>query len=182
VKALLVAGALLGALIANTGNASETAANRAMIRGCIVAAAKIHRLPPAVLVTLLDVEDGRLGQVSENANGTIDIGPMQVNSVNLPAIAGHWQTTIGDTYEALRDNFCANVEAGAWILRRCLDAADGRFWEGVGDYHSHTPEYRTRYLGQVLQDVLRLRALVAAGAVSPRPPMQHGPASPPAGG
>jgi len=181
-KAPLVAGALFAVLLAGRANAVELAANPAMIRGCITAAAKVHRLPPAVLVILLDVEDGRLGHVNENTNGTVDIGPMQVNTVNLPAIAAHWHATIGDTYEALRDDFCANVEAGAWLLRRCLDATDGHFWEGVGDYHSDTPQYRTRYLWQVLHEVLRLRALVASGAAPPRLPLRQAAAAPPAGG
>ena len=51
-------------------------------------------------------------------------------------------TTVPAAYAALRDNFCANVEAGAWILRQGLDEAHGDFWQGVGYYHSHDPEYK----------------------------------------
>jgi hypothetical protein len=111
------------------------------------------------LVILLNVEGGALGHVSWNTNGTADIGPVQVNTANLPDVAAHWHATIADTYKAVRDNFCANVEAGAWILRRDLDEARGDFWEGVGYYHSHTPEHKTQYLRQVLRQILRLRAL-----------------------
>jgi hypothetical protein len=101
---------------------------------------------------------GSLGRVSPNPNGTVDIGPIQINTVNLPDVAAHWRASIADTYRALRDNFCANLEAGAWVLRRELDGAGGDFWAGVGDYHSHTPTYRTRYLRAVLDQVLRLHA------------------------
>jgi hypothetical protein len=143
--------------------------NQASIAGCITAAAKLYRLPPAVLVILLNVERGSLGRVSPNTNGTVDIGPIQVNEIWLPEIAAHWNATISDTYKALRDNFCANVEAGAWILRRCLDEAHSDFWEGVGYYHSHTPEHKTRYLRDVLRQVLRLRALAEQAETSTRP-------------
>ena len=147
-------------LSAGPVNAGDARDNEMTIRGCITAAAKAYRLPPAVLIILLNVEHGSLGRVSSNPNRTVDIGPIQVNEIWLPDIAAHWNATIADTYKALRDNFCANVEAGAWILRRGLDEAQGDFWEGVGYYHSHTPEHKTQYLRDVLRQVLRLRALV----------------------
>jgi hypothetical protein len=103
---------------------------------------------------------------------------------NLPDVAAHWHATIADTYKAVRDNFCANVEAGAWILRQYLDEAKGNFWEGVGYYHSHTPEHKSRYLRAVLRQVLRLRALANhAQSLALRPENQAAePAAPPAGG
>ena len=139
--------------------AGEPAANEATIRDCITAAAEAYREPPAVLVILLNVEGGSLGQVSYNTNGTVDIGPMQVNQIWLPDVAAHWRTTAPAAYAALRDSFCANVEAGAWILRQGLDEAHGDFWQGVGYYHSHDPEYKRRYLRVVLAEVVRLRSL-----------------------
>jgi Transglycosylase SLT domain len=151
--------------------AAEDRDNLNVIRGCIDAAAAVHRLPPAVLVTLLNVERGLLGQVSPNTNRTVDIGPMQVNQIHIAAVAAHWGTSAERTYRALRDSFCANVEAGAWILRRSLDKAKGDFWEGVGYYHSHTPEYQRAYLQSVLRQVMHLQELVRR----PDPPKAPGP-------
>ena len=145
-RGVVLAAALLAVVSAGPAKAGDAPDNQATIRGCITAAAKVYRLPPAVLVILLNVEGGSLGRVSPNTNGTVDIGPIQVNEIWLPEVAAHWHATIADAYKALRDNFCANVEAGAWILRRGLDEAHGDFWEGVGYYHSHTPEHKTRYL------------------------------------
>jgi len=107
---------------------------------------------PAMLVILLQVEGGSLGRTSRNSNDTHDIGPMQVNTIWVPRLARRWNTTPQAAFLALRDSFCANVEAGAWILRLALDDADadGDFWKGVGFYHSRTPEYRERYLRLVL--------------------------------
>jgi hypothetical protein len=139
--------------------AAPTQDGPAMIAGCIDAAAGVYHVPPAVLVVLLNVEGGSLGRVSLNTNGTVDIGPMQVNSAWVPEVAAHWHAGEAATYLALRDDFCANMEAGAWILRQGLDEAHGDFWGGVGFYHSHDPELESQYLQEVLQQVLRLRAL-----------------------
>jgi hypothetical protein len=127
-----------------------------MIEGCILAAAQLHHLPPAVLVILLNVEGGAIGHVSHNTNDTVDIGPLQVNQIWLPQLARHWNAPISTTFLALRDNICANVEGGAWILRQALDEAHGDFWQGVAIYHSHDPGYQRDYLGLVLHEVQRL--------------------------
>ncbi|MCG7358517.1 lytic transglycosylase domain-containing protein [Roseomonas mucosa] len=126
---------------------------------CINAAAAAHRLPPGVLVILLNVEGGTLGRVSQNTNDTVDIGPMQVNQIWIPAIARHWRASQAATRDALLNNFCANVEAGAWILRTGIDEARGDFWEGVGYYHSHSTQHKTTYLRLVLRQALRLQGL-----------------------
>ena len=95
-----------------------------------------------MLVILLNVEGGSLGRVSQNTNDTVDIGPMQVNQIWLPQSPRTGTRRSPIRYRALRDDFCANVEAGAWILRQGLDEAHGDFWQGVGYYHSHDPEYK----------------------------------------
>jgi hypothetical protein len=151
--------ALLVAAVVTLGSGTSRAAdNPTMIRGCIEAAAQAYRVPPAILVILLNVEGGSLGAVSPNTNGTVDIGPMQVNEIWLPDIAMHWGTTQRVAFLALRDSFCANVEAGTWILRQGLDEAKGDLWEGVGYYHSHDPFHKQTYLREVLRQVLRLQA------------------------
>ena len=129
-----------------------------VIENCILAAAQAQRLPPAMLVILLNVEGGRPGRVSGNTNATVDIGPMQVNEIWLPDVARHWGVAVPTAFLGLRDDFCANIEAGAWILRRGRDEARGDFWTGVGYYHSHDPGHKADYLRKVLAQALRLQA------------------------
>jgi hypothetical protein len=172
-----VASAIVATFAALPTLASDDAHNQATIRGCILAAAAAYREPPSVLVILLDVEGGSLGAVSRNTNSTVDIGPMQVNQVWLPDVAAHWHTTERAAFLALRDNFCANMEAGAWILRQGLDGAGGDFWEGVGTYHSHDARYKRAYLRAVLAQVMRLRASAErsnheAKPQAPTPPLR----------
>jgi hypothetical protein len=105
---------------------------------------------------------GRLGKVSQNANKTVDIGPMQVNDTWVKKIAAHWRSSEDAAYLALRDNFCANVEGGAWILRQGLDEAHDDLWEGVALYHSHAEKHKVNYLQQVLAHALLLKKQAAA--------------------
>ena len=154
--ALACAAALLAAAPAAH---AELEFNPAEVRvqGCLMAVSEIYRLPPALILILLKVEGGRLGAVTGNTNATVDIGPMQVNTIWVPVIAKHWHTTADRAYAALRDNFCANLEGGAWILRQALDEAHGDFWGGVAIYHSHNPVHQKAYLRNVLDWTVRLR-------------------------
>ena len=94
---------------------------------------------------------------------TVDIGPIQVNQIWLPKIAAHWHTDVTSAFVALRDNACANFEAGAWILHSAM-AETGDFWSGVALYHSHSPGPRQDYLRQVLRRALELQAIAAHDA------------------
>ena len=157
-RALLAAAAILPCLLGGPVRAGSVSdATVVAVTECIRAAAALHRVPPGVIAVLLAVEGGSIGRTSGNTNGTVDIGPMQINEIHLPAIARRWGTSVPAAREALLNNFCANVEAGAWILRTALDSAGGDFWEGVGRYHSRTDVYKDRYLRLVLAQVLRLR-------------------------
>ena len=146
-------------------------ADEAMIEGCLKAAAEVHHVPAGVLVLLISVEGGRLGEVSPNTNAegtvtSVDIGPMQVNDTWLSKIAEHWGASRAEAYRALRDNFCANVEGGAWILRQALDEARGDLWEGVALYHSHTPVHKLEYMRLVYEQAMRLKREATRDVVS----------------
>lgn len=130
---------------------AQTAQDDAFVQGqrvqaCLTAAASNARVPAGVLLVLLYVENGRPGIVSTNSNGTVDLGPMQVNSTWVRKVAAHWHSTPLRTYTALRDNVCANIEAGSWILGQALSETHGDLWQAVAYYHSHTPRYGEAYL------------------------------------
>ncbi len=160
--------------IAIGGPTGHAEASPSQVVGCIEAAAQVYRLPPAVILILLRVEGGSLGRVSPNTNGTSDLGPMQVNTIWIPRVAKHWNASSADTYRALRDNFCANIEAASWILHQAMDDAHGSFWDGVGYYHSHDPGYKADYLRKVLRQTLRLQAEASREMASARAPEKGG--------
>ena len=161
-----LAGLALIVTMAASPARAEWSPETTYVRDCINAASHAHHVSAVVLVLLLRVEGGRLGAVSQNTNDTIDIGPMQVNSTWVHKIAQRWRSSDEAAFKALRDNLCANVEAGAWILRSGLDEAKGDLWEGVAFYHSHSPEHKQRYLGLLWQQVSRMKLLPA----KPAPP------------
>lgn len=147
----------IGATLIGPECVADDLAKGAFVKDCIDAAANAHSIPSEVLLIILNVENGRLGAVSQNTNDTVDIGPMQVNQIWLPKLAAHWRASREATYLALRDEFCANIEGGAWILRQALDEAKGDLWEGIGLYHSHNERHKTEYLRKVLAQGQRLQ-------------------------
>lgn len=152
---IVLAAGLLRIHAADASDAMKTGMQAAR---CLTAASATYQVPLGALLILLQVEGGSLGHVSHNTNATVDIGPMQINSIWISKVAIHWRSTGSATYSALRDSFCANVDAGTWILRQSLDEAHGDLWNGVGLYHSHDPRYKADYLRKVLKIALRLEA------------------------
>ena len=112
---------------------------------CIPAAAAHHRIDPRLLRAVLKVEsDLRPWAFGRNANGTVDMGMAQINSIHLPELARH-----GIQSQHLFDPCVASYVA-AWLLRRNIDR-HGLTWFGVAAYHSLTPEHNQRYQGLLMK-------------------------------
>lgn len=117
---------------------------------CVLETAKRFELPTTLLWSVLAVEGGKEGQYTKNKNGSIDLGPMQINSIWLPQFSAY------ATPSEILYNGCINVQIGAWILRSHINLAGGDFWKGVGNYHSRTPLLHHRYQGKVYEKSLHL--------------------------
>ena len=111
---------------------------------CVVAAGNHYGVSPAVILSVLTTEGGKIGQTSKNKNGTFDIGPMQINSIHLPSLSSY-----GITLDLLRDDGCLNVHIGTWMLKKEILSANGSVWDGIGHYHSRTPEKKKIYQSAV---------------------------------
>jgi hypothetical protein len=99
---------------------------------CINLVAAQYHVPAVIIVSVLKTEGGRIGDANINKNGTIDYGPMQINSIWLDKLK-----TYGYSTYDLQYNPCLNVAAGAWILAQAI--ADGKsIWHGIGNYHSRS--------------------------------------------
>lgn len=121
------------------------------VPACMVQAASDYALPLRGLIAVWLTEGGRLGTESRNHNGTTDYGPMQINTV----WANRLQTNFGVTRQILTYDFCWSVRAGAYILRYEINQAGGSFWDGVGHYHSRTPQYKFAYIQRVYRNSLK---------------------------
>lgn len=106
---------------------------------CINHAAVIYHVPATVILSVMKIENGRNGEANKNNNGTVDYGVMQINSTWLQSIAPY-----GYTKHDIQYNACKNVLVGTWILSQRI--AEGKnIWQGIGNYHSHTPVYNISY-------------------------------------
>lgn len=135
-----------------------TQKGEAVTVSCFVQEAQRQRLPPGILLAVLKQENGRVGQVRRNTNNTVDMGPMQINSVWSQEIAKKLGVSVSSVEEALTFNGCFNVGIGAWILRERMDSA-GEFWRGVGHYHSRTPERARSYIQSVYRHLVSMRLM-----------------------
>ena len=116
---------------------------------CINRSAARYFLPPSVIVSVLQIENGKVGQAIKNKNGTYDYGPMQVNSIWLKKLKPY-----GITAYDLQYNPCINVDVGTWILAQQI--GNSRYlWKGVGNYHSHSFYKNTSY-GYKVNRIYRL--------------------------
>ncbi|MDR0620953.1 MAG: lytic transglycosylase domain-containing protein [Deltaproteobacteria bacterium] len=107
---------------------------------CLSDAAERFGLPVTLLGLLMEVESGRVGEISKNKNGSYDMGPMQINSYWLPLLK-----KVGLGERSVVDHGCVNVAVAAWILRSHMSRSES-LAKTVSDYHSLNPKHGQKYL------------------------------------
>ncbi|NRN29023.1 lytic transglycosylase domain-containing protein [Photorhabdus heterorhabditis] len=115
---------------------------------CVSDAANFFGIDPELVFTLFDNEGGKVGSFVHNTNGSYDIGPMQINSSNLPEIREHFPKV---TWKVLAYDACANFWVGTWWLYRKIVDRKGNVFEGIGDYNSKTPKVRAVYIFKFME-------------------------------
>lgn len=101
---------------------------------------------------LRDQEGGWIGAQVPNANGSHDLGPLQVNSFWVPKLSkltGHRQEQVRGW---LISDPCFNVQAARWIFLSALNVTKD-YWSAVGVYHSPTGWRQRRYVASVVQHI-----------------------------
>ncbi len=129
-----------------------------VLAACLMLASQTYSVPPAVLVGIYKAEGGKVGQEVRNDNGTYDLGPMQINTVWMPELAGKWGVSESTAKKWVRDDACTNVGVAAWILRSHIDET-GSLSQAIAHYHSRTPYYGTTYKRKVIS-ILQKNGLV----------------------
>ncbi|GAA0294774.1 hypothetical protein GCM10009087_00640 [Sphingomonas oligophenolica] len=107
----------------------------ALIGDCIERAAAGRPWLAKTLWALRDQEGGSVGVAVRNANGTEDLGPLQVNSWWASRIAAVTGRRPAQVRWWLQHDVCFNVDAARWVFLSAL-AATKDYWKAVGVYHS----------------------------------------------
>jgi transglycosylase-like protein with SLT domain len=123
---------------------------------CMVTAAAYYHLPPRVLPSIQAVEGGAVGVVHGNADGSQDLGIMQVNTRWVTSLSQVARITPDTARLRLIYDGCFNIAAAGAIMRYYLDEAHGDLMLAVGYYHSHTPAISIEYQNKVLASAYRL--------------------------
>ena len=80
---------------------------------CVFDAARASGMPAAALFAILATEGGKTGEALSNRNGTWDLGPFQINTVHLDALAA-----MGIAPDDILRDGRVNAYAAAWLLRK----------------------------------------------------------------
>lgn len=122
--------------------------NQALVDSCLVRSAKEHKVPEIYLRVIKDVEGGKIGTARKNANGTWDLGVMQINTINLDDIKSEFDNV--GWYELAMDP-CISINVAAWFIKKKLKKADKTSpFDALIDYNSKTPEVRIHYAFKVM--------------------------------
>jgi hypothetical protein len=124
---------------------------------CINAAAYEYQIPAKLIISVLNIERGKVGLISKNKNSSYDIGPMQINSLWLVDLKRY-----GITQHDLQYDPCINVKVGTWILSKAI-ANGSNLLGGIGDYHSHTPVNNSSYSQKVKINFTKIKTLLQDG-------------------
>ena len=118
---------------------------------CMTLVASIYHLPPRVLPSIQAIEAGQVGAVSYDADGSQDLGVMQINTRWVQPLAAYTRHSPVWVRAQLISAPCYNIAAAGAILRTYLDADRGDLMQAIGDYHSHTRHLNLAYQSEVMQ-------------------------------
>ena len=112
---------------------------------CALHASTVYGVPANIVLAVAEVENGHPYLPRQNANGSLDFGRMQTNSVHLRELNRH-----GITDHDLRQGGCYPIQLATWMLGGHIQRCNGEFWRCVANYHSTTPAMNQGYRSKLL--------------------------------
>jgi soluble lytic murein transglycosylase-like protein len=137
---VLLTGALL-ALVSASASARQPALPH---DACFSSASSRFGVDKRMLVAIAKTESSLNAKAvgPANANGSYDMGIMQINTFWVPKLA-----RLGISKDELM-SACTNIHVGAWILAQNI-SRHGATWKAVGAYNATTPSKQVIYVNKV---------------------------------
>ncbi len=135
---------------------------------CVAAAALAFGVVETDLWSIFKVEGGRVGQCCAQPDETgkrtcgsdvtrrADCGPFQLNQLHAEEFGRIFGAPPQTAMERLRDDGCLNAYGAAYLLAQKTRQGGGDREEGVGRYHSATPELKAAYQRRIAKARARL--------------------------
>lgn len=121
---------------------------------CFAQAGAYQGVNPMILRAIAWFESkGDPNAVHRNADGSIDVGQAQINSVHFDELRRN-----GIPPGALKDG-CINTYVAAWMIKQKM-VRYGNTWRAIGAFHSETPKLRDEYARSI-------HAVLVSWGVSP---------------
>lgn len=139
----------------------------AQVAACIQRSAFGRPWLARTLWGLRDQEGGWIGAAIGNANGSEDLGPLQVNSWWVVRIARLMKRRPGEIRRWLQYDACFNVDAARWIFLSSLVVTKD-YWRAIGVYHSPNARRQQWYAHGVARRLSRRFGAEVFGRVSRR--------------
>ena len=129
---------------------------------CVISASQRYELPMEGLLSVMLTEGGRPGLAKKNANGSFDLGVMQINTVWLKPNSPLFGYL---SMDALKHDVCLNIHVAAWIMA-WYKKTSGDWWTAIGRYHApYNSELARGYVSRVNGKLPVARRIVARSVV-----------------
>jgi hypothetical protein len=136
--------ALVTPVSATAGGLHAARPGEKLLTSCIQRAAGGKPWLEKTLWGLRDQEGGWAGAEVANADGSHDLGPLQVNSWWVAKIAAITGRRTPDIRHWLIHDVCFNVDTARWIFLEGLTVTRD-YWRAIGAYHSPAGWRQRRY-------------------------------------
>lgn len=133
------------------------------LASCLLLTANTYHIPAAVLVGIMHVEGGRVGEETRNKDGSFSLGPYKINSKIIPELAEAWKIKPDAAKVMVRDNGCINARVTAWQLAKKMDQADNIF-NAIALYHSASKKEGEIFASKVVSAMMEKGLIRSSGS------------------
>lgn len=116
---------------------------------CSIKASVKYGVPADILLAISSIENGKIGKIYKNKDGSFDYGVMQINSIYLKDLELNYNKIV--TPEEVTNNTCYAFEIASFKIKEHLKNDSGSFLKKIANYHSRTPDLNRNYQTKLIE-------------------------------